>query len=490
MGRVTAEQRTQIITYHGEGWPQRKIAAKVGCFQHSVSHTIRRAQETGNTKDRSKSGRPQKTTPQVDRVIHRLSEKDRRLTAEDIQGELATFHDVNVSTRTIRRRLCDVGLNERIARKVPYLTERHKKRRYHWAKQHRHLTIQNWEEKVFSDESKQNRTGSDGRMYVRRRKNEEFNQKVTQGTVKGGVGSVLFWGCFTANGLGPIARIQGTMNAEMYTDILATYLLAICTEEHAGWLGISMQDNDPKHTSKKAKKWFDENDIKIMDWPAQSPDLNPIENLWAVVDSDVKKKKPRNLDELWKVIKESWDAIPADYCRKLVHSMPKRIAEVLKVKGGPTRYWMYFHMAIVWWHWYQLFLDSGWRKVMSQNNCQFFSQGNLLLYHPASQKIWSRQLLSLQMWLSLSHLPFEVEKCFLLLDHFREQTQKPLHNPLSQIFCPPPYIIVECATLFFSTCTLVTFVEPISLKPHRIFGTLLQEHFHFGVKANIKATVA
>lgn len=99
-----------------------------------------------------------------------------------------------------------------------------------------------------------------------------------------------------------------------------------------------MHDNDPKHSSRLVKNWLSEQQISVLDWPAQSPDLNPIENLWNDVDFIVKDSNPKNLDELWRAIKSAWDTIPSDRCKRLVESLPKRCREVIRSKGYPTKY--------------------------------------------------------------------------------------------------------------------------------------------------------
>lgn len=98
------------------------------------------------------------------------------------------------------------------------------------------------------------------------------------------------------------------------------------------------QDNDPKHTSKRAKLWFAENKIDVMVWPAQSPDLNPIENLWGDVKNAVAAAKPKNAEELWQAIKTSWASIPNLRCQNLVDSMYRRCVAVIKNKGNATKY--------------------------------------------------------------------------------------------------------------------------------------------------------
>uniref|UniRef100_A0A3P8TPJ8 Tc1-like transposase DDE domain-containing protein n=1 Tax=Amphiprion percula TaxID=161767 RepID=A0A3P8TPJ8_AMPPE len=96
--------------------------------------------------------------------------------------------------------------------------------------------------------------------------------------------------------------------------------------------------NDPKHTSKRAKSWFQTNRIQVMEWPAKSPDLNPIENLWADIKNAVYEAKPRNAEELWNVVQLSWAAIPVDRCQKLVDSMHHRCEAVIRNCGYATKY--------------------------------------------------------------------------------------------------------------------------------------------------------
>ena len=151
-------------------------------------------------------------------------------------------------------------------------------------------------------------------------------------TIKHGGGSIMVWGSFSWNGVGPLHWIKETMTQHVYIELLQDVILPYC-EENMPLKWTFQQDNDPRHTSKRAKQWFQTNNVDVMDWPAQSPDLNPIENLWNDVKRDLINKNPKNKEELWKQINESWSSIPIERCQRLINSMQRRCAAVLKNRG-------------------------------------------------------------------------------------------------------------------------------------------------------------
>ena len=151
----------------------------------------------------------------------------------------------------------------------------------------------------------------------------------------------MIWGYMGWNGVGKLVEVQGKMNAEQYCEILEDGLvesfekLEIEEEER-----IFQQDNNPKHTSKRAQKWFEDNNIQVPEWPAQSPDLNPIEHLWEHLKYQLLKydTPPKGVHKLWDRLEEEWDKISPEVCQNLIESMPRRIKAIIKANGGHTKY--------------------------------------------------------------------------------------------------------------------------------------------------------
>ena len=148
----------------------------------------------------------------------------------------------------------------------------------------------------------------------------------------------MLWGCFSVAGTGRLVRIEGKMNAAMYRDILDENLLQSALDLRLGRRFIFQQDNDPKHTAKITKEWLRDNSVNVLEWPSQSPDLNPIEHLWRDLKMAVHRRSPSNLMELERSCKEEWEKLPKNRCAKLVASYSKRLEAVIGAKGASTKH--------------------------------------------------------------------------------------------------------------------------------------------------------
>ena len=98
------------------------------------------------------------------------------------------------------------------------------------------------------------------------------------------------------------------------------------------------QDNDPKQTSKSTQKWFSENKINVFQWPSQSLDSNPIENMWSELKRAVHKRKPKNMTDLERFCIKKWSKILPNVFPKLIKHYRNRLSAVILARGGCTMY--------------------------------------------------------------------------------------------------------------------------------------------------------
>ncbi len=167
--------------------------------------------------------------------------------------------------------------------------------------------------------------------------NERYKPFALKGTVKHDA-KLMVWGCFAAHGVGHLYQVEGILESEQYKRILRTQLKPSAMHLFGGRNYTFQQDNDPKHTSHATKAYMTWLGLDPEPWPSQSPDLNPIENLWSYLDWTLRNRKCGNLVELWQALQEAWESIPVDYLTKLIDSMPRRLQAVIDSDGYPTKY--------------------------------------------------------------------------------------------------------------------------------------------------------
>jgi transposase len=338
MKRLTDEIRNNIICLLDSGLSSHQIEAQIGVSRRTVDAI--RAQ-TRPAIQKSIGGWPAKLTAVNKRWMVRNIMSGQTDNATQLTQKLRNNAQLDVSTETVRRALKESGLKAAVKPKKPRLLPRHKKARFDFAIRYQHWTINDWKRIVWSDETKINRLGCDGREWIWKKPNSMLTAQHVKGTVKFGGGSLFIWGCITAQGTGYATRIDGGMDAELYTKILDDELLQTLKLFKLDKKKIIFQqDGDSKHTSKAATQWFKNNNIEVLPWPAQSPDLNPMEHLWWYLKRQLAsyETEPISMHQLWERVEVEWDKIPAQVCIDLVESMPSRIAAVLKAKGGYTKY--------------------------------------------------------------------------------------------------------------------------------------------------------
>jgi transposase len=334
---LSIDLKERVINDYNNGVKQSVIATKYCLNKSVVSRLIKRFRERGHLQSIKKSGRPKKTTPRLDRAILNISKNDPFLSSRRIGAQIEETMGVIVTSRTIRNRLIEAQLFGRRPAKKPLLSNKNRKARLAFAREHLNWTMNDWKKVIFSDESKFNLFNSDGMKYVRRPIGKRLNPKYTKPTVKHGGGSVMVWGCFSGFGMGPLHRIEGKMDRFMYRDIMSNIMVPYA-DEKMPLQHFFQQDNDPKHKSKLVCQWFTDEKIRLLPWPSQSPDLNPIENLWDHLDRSIRHKTYKNLEDLFSALKNGWAEITELQVNRLLESMPRRCQQVIKNNGYFTKY--------------------------------------------------------------------------------------------------------------------------------------------------------
>ena len=151
---------------------------------------------------------------------------------------------------------------------------------------------------------------------------------------------IMVWACFCHAGPGPIVVIKGTMTGLKYIDTLSNYLVPKMEIWFPDNSGAFQQDNAPCHKAKRVLDFMEENGIHRMDWPPYSPDLSPIENLWAIVKQKVHTVATHTANQLTTRIENIWsddEAVKRD-CDSLIGGMARRIQACIEAAGGPIKY--------------------------------------------------------------------------------------------------------------------------------------------------------
>jgi len=243
---------------------------------------------------------------------------------------------LNVKARRVRQVLHEaVHLRYKRVKTTPAMKLHHQKKREEWALEKVTWTQQKWDTVVWSDEKKFNLDGPDGLAYYwhdLRREPEMFSKRQNGGE------SVMVWGAFGGKKKSELAILCGKQNGVKYVRTLEDYLIPFSEVLPVSWL--FMQDGAPCHRANIAKDWLYDEGIRVIDWPAYSPDLNPIENLWGVLARKVynNQRQFEDVDSLVECVLAAWASISEEYLQNLVDSMQRRCTKVIQCKGKKIDY--------------------------------------------------------------------------------------------------------------------------------------------------------
>src|SRR5579859_3271299 len=330
-----------------------EIGAQLGIPRGTITRFVERARERDSIENLPRPGRPRKLSDSSIRYLVRNAESTTRVPFK----ELRNLSNIDASIQTMRHQLREEGIHKWRAVKCPLLTEEHAKKHLVWARAHQHWTVEDWKRVIWSDECAVQKDSNATGYWVFQRKNrrEKYAPQNVQMKAKYGILSQMIWACFVGDKLGPIVFISGSVNQDTYIGLLQKefdpFLNALAAD---GQINLEFQqDNARPHTAKRTVEFLEsltrKHGLTLMDWPANSPDLSPIENLWAHIKHELRKQYPdtatlkgscgtikaalqERLHKIW------WDigGVRGEVLNDLINGMPKRVEEVITARGWYT----------------------------------------------------------------------------------------------------------------------------------------------------------
>ena len=268
---LSHQKRWEIVflTSHPKGprLSYSEVAKDLHCSTSTVSEWVNRWKETGGVEDKPGRGMERVTTQKQDSFIVSAAISQPETSATKISNALSK-RGVVVSPTTVRRRLKETGFQYGYPLSKPLLKEVHLEKRLQFARANRKNDFENV---IFTDETTFRLFGLPRKVWRKAR------GRVVVRTVKHSQ-KVHAWGCFSSKGFGSLFLFTQNLNAQLLVHIYKKALIPSAiewfTDPEESW--VLQEDNDPKHTSKLAKKWREEKGVDRLPWPAQSPDLNPL----------------------------------------------------------------------------------------------------------------------------------------------------------------------------------------------------------------------
>jgi transposase len=316
---LSDSQKAILIAMHKKGLSNVEISKFMAVSTNTVSFWVNRFIANGSTTNIKKSGRKRKTTKEQDKLIIDDIKSNERLALNDITK--SNKHDISKST--IYRRLKENDFIYGNYSKKPYLSDKHKLIRLNWAKSH---TDYDWSKVIFSDEMSIWKDRDSNKCWYL--KGNQKIKEVIRHTIK-----VHIWGCITLGGIEICHLFEGILNSDRYINFLYEKLIPIYTDAF-----IFQQDNSSVHKSKKTKLFLKQFNVQLLDFPPNSPDLNPIENLWHLIKHYMSKMKDVTKDNFKDKVKECCNNIDYSSIFNIISSMHVRVQKIIENNGDHINY--------------------------------------------------------------------------------------------------------------------------------------------------------
>jgi transposase len=332
MTRRSVIDRSRVIQLHNEGKIPAEIIRITKFSRKFVARWVAAAQDPT---DKPRPGSPSKLS-QSDRVTIRAMLKGKK--GRSTRKVAALFSErkhkpiSHVLVHSIAR---DSGLKPYRKPSKPLLTADQRHRRLEFVELYKDT---DWRKVLFTDETSFVLFGRPNRkndvIWEDQRENVPVLPKVKHAS------KVHVWGAISYYGKLDLYLFTENLDSKLYIKIL-TARLPQAPALFPRRTYMMLQDSDPKHCSKETVKWMDEHVPSYIPkdhWPANSPDINVIEPVWAVLKDNVYGREPRTVDALKRIIREEWAKLDLSFLRNLVDSMPRRFAAVVANQGAPTKY--------------------------------------------------------------------------------------------------------------------------------------------------------
>lgn len=325
---LTKEERAVILALTRAGLDETAICKQEGFTKYIVKAFLSDPEGYGQ---REYNGRKRKVD---DRGIRELvnSAKKTKMGSR----RLVQFLNLPITARHARRLLADSGKVEyRKRKRAPLLTAKHQLDRKNWATEW-NQRLADFLRTIFSDEKRFNLDGPDGLQYYWHAIGNELETYYSR---QHGGGGFMVWAAFSKKGKTDLVFLEGKQKAVDYIRTLENHLLGYI-KSHDSTEFIYQHDGATPHTAKKTKKFLKDEGIDVMSWPARSPDLNPMENLWGIMVQRVYDggKQYATLAELKVALQKAWDDIDQKTLDDLLASMPNRLTQCIELKGMKTSY--------------------------------------------------------------------------------------------------------------------------------------------------------
>ena len=330
-------EKQRILFYNSKGLQPSQIVSAlkvedIRTTRQTVARFIRRFQQTKTIARKEGSGRPSKITPQVRCIVDQAMKNDDETTAIQLH-KLLTAQGISISFSTIIRCRSMLGWTFRGSKYCQLIRRQNKIRRFIWACDNLNEAVNNG----FSDVIWTDKTT----VQLESHRRHSFRKKGEPAALKPRPKHPIklhVWAGISRKGPTSVAIFEGIMDAEFYISLLRAHLLPCIREKFPDHHKL-MQDNDPKHTSKAAKQFFDMESVNWWKTPPESPDMNPIENLWHELKEFIRREvRPTTKTELVAGIKQFWDTVDVAKCNKYINHLRKVVPKVISLDGAATGY--------------------------------------------------------------------------------------------------------------------------------------------------------